>query len=72
MRRTTIRLAPPQMMNAAVPESPEAALDENAWEDLLSFIEERRVIPIVGPELLMIASGRGCSMMCSPSAWRCA
>lgn len=44
-------------MNAAVPEPPEAALDENAWEDLLSFIEERRVIPIVGPELLMIASG---------------
>ncbi len=44
------------MMNAAAPIPPEAALDENAWEDLLSFIEERRVIPIVGPELLMVAS----------------
>lgn len=44
-------------MNAAAPVPPETALDENAWEDLLSFIEERRVIPIVGPELLMIASG---------------
>ena len=35
---------------------PEAALDENAWDDLLSFIEERRVIPIVGPELLKVTS----------------
>ncbi|MBW4050262.1 MAG: toll/interleukin-1 receptor domain-containing protein [Proteobacteria bacterium] len=43
-------------MNAAAPIPPETALDENAWEDLLSFIEERRVIPIVGPELLMVAS----------------
>jgi len=34
----------------------EASLDEDAWEDLLSFIEERRVIPIVGPELLMVAT----------------
>jgi hypothetical protein len=32
----------------------EASLDDAAWEDLLSFIEERRVIPIVGPELLMV------------------
>ncbi len=44
-------------MNAAAPALPDAALDENAWEDLLSFIEERRVIPIVGPELLMVANG---------------
>ena len=35
------------------------ALDEDAWDDLLSFIEERRVIPIVGPELLMVATERG-------------
>ncbi|MFZ0498617.1 MAG: toll/interleukin-1 receptor domain-containing protein [Steroidobacteraceae bacterium] len=41
-------------MNAAAPALHETALDENAWEDLLSFIEERRVIPIVGPELLMV------------------
>jgi hypothetical protein len=34
-------------------------LDEDAWDDLLSFIEERRVIPIVGPELLLVASERG-------------
>ncbi|MBS0366619.1 MAG: toll/interleukin-1 receptor domain-containing protein [Proteobacteria bacterium] len=34
-------------------------LDEDAWEDLLSFIEERRVIPIVGPELLMVGTPAG-------------
>ncbi len=34
-------------------------LDEDAWEDLLSFVEERRVIPIVGPELLMVATEGG-------------
>jgi hypothetical protein len=34
-------------------------LDDDAWDDLLSFIEERRVIPIVGPELLLVATDRG-------------
>jgi len=34
-------------------------LDDDAWDDLLSYIEERRVIPIVGPELLMVATERG-------------
>jgi hypothetical protein len=38
---------------------PAATLDDDAWDDLLSFIEERRVIPIVGPELLMVATERG-------------
>jgi hypothetical protein len=36
-----------------------STLDDDAWEDLLSFIEERRVIPIVGPELLQVATDRG-------------
>ncbi len=36
-----------------------ATLDDDAWEDLLSFIEERRVIPIVGPELLRVTTDRG-------------
>ncbi len=35
------------------------SLDDDAWDDLLSFIEERRVIPIVGPELLMVSTERG-------------
>ena len=34
-------------------------LDDDAWDDLLSFIEERRVIPIVGPEMLMVTTERG-------------
>ncbi|MGE5615312.1 MAG: toll/interleukin-1 receptor domain-containing protein, partial [Bacillota bacterium] len=34
-------------------------LDEDAWEDLLNFIEEKRVIPIVGPELLKIETPSG-------------
>jgi hypothetical protein len=29
-------------------------LDEDAWDDLLNYIEERRVIPIIGPELLRV------------------
>jgi hypothetical protein len=34
-------------------------LDEDAWDDLLSFIEDHRVIPIVGPELLEVATENG-------------
>ncbi len=29
------------------------------WDDLLEYIEERRVIPIVGAELLTVSDGRG-------------
>jgi len=39
--------------------APITTLDEDAWEDLLSFIEEKRVIPIVGPELLQVSTDRG-------------
>jgi hypothetical protein len=38
---------------------PVSSLDDDAWDDLLSFIEERRVIPIIGPELLQVATDRG-------------
>jgi hypothetical protein len=38
---------------------PGTSLDEDAWEDLLDFIEERRVIPIVGPELLLVETDTG-------------
>ncbi len=44
-------------MNAPAPYAVQTAintLDEDAWEDLLNYIEEKRVIPIVGPELLTI------------------
>jgi len=38
---------------------PLATLDDDAWEDLLNFIEERRVIPIIGPELLQVETDSG-------------
>lgn len=37
----------------------QATLDEDAWDDLLSFIEEQRAIPIVGPELLDVQTDTG-------------
>ncbi|MGE5088900.1 MAG: toll/interleukin-1 receptor domain-containing protein [Candidatus Levyibacteriota bacterium] len=39
--------------------APLATLDDDAWEDLLNFIEERRVIPIIGPELQKVETGDG-------------
>jgi hypothetical protein len=47
------------MSNGAAAMASMSTLDDDAWEDLLSFIEERRVIPIVGPELLLVATDRG-------------
>ncbi|MES2151315.1 MAG: toll/interleukin-1 receptor domain-containing protein [Pseudomonadota bacterium] len=38
---------------------PLATLDEDAWDDLLSFIEDKRVIPIIGPELLEVETDSG-------------
>jgi len=38
---------------------PVEQFDEDAWDDLLNFIEERRVIPIVGPDLLRVQTDRG-------------
>jgi hypothetical protein len=45
--------------NGSAAHVPTTTLDDDAWDDLLSFIEERRVIPIVGPELLMISTEKG-------------
>ncbi|MGE0356405.1 MAG: toll/interleukin-1 receptor domain-containing protein [Burkholderiales bacterium] len=47
------------MSNVVAFETPLPTLDEDAWEDLLNFIEERRVIPIVGPELLKVETESG-------------
>jgi hypothetical protein len=38
---------------------PVEVFDEDAWDDLLNYIEERRVIPIVGPDLLRVQTDRG-------------
>jgi hypothetical protein len=46
-------------MNGSAAPALMTTLDEDAWDDLLSFIEERRVIPIVGPELLRVNTDRG-------------
>jgi hypothetical protein len=47
------------MSNLSTVRVDHSTLDDDAWDDLLSFIEERRVIPIVGPELLQIATDNG-------------
>lgn len=47
------------MSSGSVAILPMTTLDDDAWNDLLSFIEERRVIPIVGPELLLVRTDRG-------------
>ncbi|MBI5768637.1 MAG: toll/interleukin-1 receptor domain-containing protein [Verrucomicrobia bacterium] len=39
--------------------APLASFDDDAWEDLLNFIEEKQVIPIVGPELVMVQTDAG-------------
>jgi class 3 adenylate cyclase len=39
--------------------APGSALDEDGWQDLLDYIEDRRVIPIVGPELLEVQTESG-------------
>ena len=36
-----------------------SGLDEDGWDDLLSFIEEHQVIPIIGPELLEVETANG-------------
>ena len=47
-------------MSIPVPmHTPLVTLDEDAWDDLLNFIEERRVIPIIGPELLTVDTDAG-------------
>ncbi len=38
---------------------PSVLFDDDAWEDLLNFVEEKRVIPIIGPELLTIDTESG-------------
>ena len=39
------------------------SFDEDAWEDLLNYIEEKRVIPIVGPELLRVETDSGSRLL---------
>ena len=47
------------MSNLLPMHPPLSTLDDDAWDDLLNFIEERRVIPIIGPELLTVETETG-------------
>ncbi len=47
------------MSNVHPLELPASSFDDDAWDDLLNFIEERRVIPIIGPELLKVETESG-------------
>src|SRR5690242_6460214 len=38
---------------------PMQGFDEDAWDDLLNYIEEHRVIPIIGPDLLRVQTDGG-------------
>jgi hypothetical protein len=44
---------------AARSASPAVPFSDDVWEDLLNYIEEKRVIPIVGPELLKVDTEKG-------------
>ena len=41
-----------------------ALFDDDAWDDLLNYIEEKRVIPIIGPELLKVETESGPRLLC--------
>ncbi|HJU07118.1 MAG TPA: toll/interleukin-1 receptor domain-containing protein [Rhodanobacteraceae bacterium] len=45
------------MLPAAM--DPMHGFDEDAWDDLLNYIEEHRVIPIIGPDLLRVQTDSG-------------
>ena len=50
----------PAAFPAAVSSAPSVAtFDDDAWEDLLNFVEEKQVIPIVGPELTVVQTEAG-------------
>ncbi|HEX4233789.1 MAG TPA: SIR2 family protein [Caldimonas sp.] len=46
-------------MSAVLQPAALATFDDDAWDDLLDYIEDRRVIPIVGPELLRVETDGG-------------
>ena len=47
----TTRTRPDRMTMASTQHMPQ--FDDDAWDDLLNYIEERRVIPILGPIMRM-------------------
>lgn len=47
------------MTTLPVPSGTPQGFDEDAWDDLLNYMEERRVIPIIGPDLLRVNTPDG-------------
>ncbi len=47
------------MSNVHALDIPTPNFDDDAWDDLLNFIEKRRVIPIIGPGLLKVNTESG-------------
>ena len=45
--------------SSIAPPSTVSSFDDDAWEDLLNFVEEKRVIPIIGPELATVQTDSG-------------
>jgi len=50
-------------VSSVIPLATHPRLDDDAWDDLINFIEERRVIPIVGPELLHVETESGSRLL---------
>ena len=50
-------------MSAILPALTPSRMDDDAWDDLLNYIEERRVIPIIGPELLKVETESGSRLL---------
>lgn len=47
------------MTTLPAPSASPQGFDEDAWDDLLNYMEERRVIPIIGPDLLRVNTPEG-------------
>jgi hypothetical protein len=47
------------MPDTTATEHPTTLFDDDIWEDLLNYVEEKRVIPIIGPELLKVDTETG-------------
>jgi len=50
-------------VSSVIPLATHPRLDDDSWDDLINFIEERRVIPIVGPELLHVETESGSRLL---------
>jgi hypothetical protein len=47
------------LVAAELPKPSVVSFDDDAWDDLLNYVEEKQVIPIIGPELLTVQTESG-------------